>query len=70
MRIYFNSVGIIVHNLVLFKYLKHHCFFSMLRIDFGARLQQFSLIALILGLKKMNTLNSHLLSALLMKKRL
>lgn len=42
----------------------------MLRIDFGARLQQFSLIALILGLKKMNTLNSHLLSTLLMKSRL
>lgn len=42
----------------------------MLRIDLSARLQQFSLIALILGLKKMNTLNLHLLSTLLMKKRL
>lgn len=42
----------------------------MLKIDFGARLQQFSLIALIFGPKKMNTLNLHLLSTLLMKNRL
>lgn len=42
----------------------------MLWIDLSARLQWFSLIALILVLKKMNTLNFHWLSTLLMNKRL